>query len=234
MKLAKNILRIALIVFSVASIVLFFLPFATITPANGEAISITGAMMSFHGEVSQYNGAKLAVSADVWFCFILTAFTVLFSALTFKFKGVRWPSVVTSLASAIYMLVILLSPAANFVDKRLAGIGPMPGTVNYTTNVLFLTIALFVTFALAVAYLFTSDYVEVLESNGSKLPVGKRIINFFKDYKGEIKKVVWPGPREVVKNTLIVFAVCLIIGGFVWLVDFGLVELLKLIQGAIK
>ena len=54
------------------------------------------------------------------------------------------------------------------------------------------------------------------------------------NYKGEVKKVVWPGPRDVVKNTLIVFAVCLLVGGFVWLVDFGLSQLLQLIWGAYK
>ncbi len=223
MKLTKNILRIVFVVFSVASLVLFFTNFAEVV-TNGTKELLTGAEMSFHGTTA--NGAKLAISADVWFCFILTAFTVLFSALTFKFKGTRWPSIVTSLAASIYMLVITLSAPNKFVDVR-----PLPNVtaINYTPFVLITTIVLFVTFALAVAYLFVSDYVEVLESNGSKLPVGRRIINFFKDYKGEIKKVVWPGPRDVVKNTLIVFAVCLIIGGFVWLVDFGLSQLLELI-----
>ena len=225
MKLAKNILRIALVVFSVASLVLFFLPFATVTMGSDTA-SLTGAMMSFHGTVGT---AKLAISADVWSCFILTALTVLFGALTFKFKGTRWPSIVTSLASAVYMLVIVLSEPVKFVDTRpLAGVT----AIDYTIGIVIATIVLFVTSAVAVAYLFVSDYVEVLESNGSKLPVGRRIINFFKDYKGEIKTVVWPGPRDVVKNTLIVFAVCLLIGGFVWLLDLGLGQLLKLIWGA--
>lgn len=227
MKLTKDILRIALVVFSVASIVLFFLPFATVTTGS-ETYNLTGAMMSFHGTVGE---AKLAISADIWFCFILAALTVVFSALTFKFKGTRWPSIVTSLASAIYMLVITLSKPVNFVDYR-----PLQGVtaVEYTSFIVIATIALFATFLLAVAYLFVSDYVEVQESNGSKLLVGRRIINFFKDYKGEVKKVVWPGPRDVVKNTLIVFAVCLIVGGFVWLVDFGLSQLLHLIWGAYK
>ena len=56
MKLTKDILRIVLIVFSVASIVLFFLPFATVT-AGSETYNLTGAMMSFHGTVGE---AKLA------------------------------------------------------------------------------------------------------------------------------------------------------------------------------
>lgn len=227
MKNAKSILRIVLVVLSVASIIFFFLPFATVTTA-GETVTLTGAQMSFKGTV---NGLKMAVSADVWFCFILTALTVLFSALTFKFKGVRWAALVTSLASAIYMLVITLSKPAKFVDIR-----PLVNVtaINYTSLIAITTALLFATFALALAYLLVSDKLEVIESNGSKLPVVKRIINFFKDYKGEIKKIVWPGPRDVVKNTLIVFIICAIIGAFVWLVDLGLGQLLNLIWEANK
>lgn len=225
MKQAKSILRIVLILFSVASIVMFFLPFADVVTA-GKTVSLTGAMMSFHGTVGE---AKLAISADVWFCFILTALTVLFSALTFKFKGTRWPSIVTSLAAAIYMLVISLGKPVYFVDVR-----PLPSvtSITYTSLIVVATVVLFATFIAAVAYLFVSDAVEVAEAGGQKLPVARRIINWFKDYKGEIKKIVWPGYREVIKNTLIVFAVCLVIGGFIWLLDLGLGQLLKLIWGA--
>ena len=40
-------------------------------------------------------------------------------------------------------------------------------------------------------------------------------------------KIVWPGPRSVVKNTLIVLAVCLLVGAFIWLLDWGLGSLVK-------
>ena len=225
MKLVKKVLRIFLILGSVGSLVLFFLPFASVT-TNGSVVTLTGAQMSFHGTV---NDLRMAISADIWFCFFLTAFTILFSALTFKFKGTRWPAIVTSLAASIYMLVIVLSKPVNFVDIR-----PLPGVTNieYTPFIVATVIVLFVTFILAVAYLLVSDKVEVMESNGQKLPVLRRILNFFKDYKGEIKKIVWPGPRDVVKNTLIVLAVCLVIGIFIWVVDFGLGQLLNLIWGA--
>ena len=60
---------------------------------------------------------------------------------------------------------------------------------------------------------------------------GKAIKKFCKDLKGEIKKIVWPGWKDVAKNTFIVLAICLIIGAFIWVVDFGLAQLLELILG---
>mgnify|MGYP002551843081 CR=1 FL=1 len=224
MKTATKVIRVILVLFSVASLVLFFFPFANLSDIN---VSITGAQMSFHGTV---NGSKLAVSADIWFCFILTAFTVLFNALTFKFKGTRWPGIITSLAASIYMLVITLNPARNFVDIR--PLSNSWNSVSYTPFVLVTTIVLFATFLCSLVYLYCSDQVEVMESKGAKLPVLKRIANFFKDYKGEVKKIVWPGFKEVIKNTLIVLLMCLLIGLFVWLVDYGLGQLLNLIWGA--
>lgn len=226
MKTVSNILRIALIVFSVCALVLFFFPFANITNAGGAA-QVTGAMASFHGQATvgedSYN---MATSLHIWFNFWLVALTVLFSALTFKFKGVKWAALVTSLASSIYMLVIALGSAKFFIDFR-----PIPDVtaVTYTPFVIYTVIALFVTLAAAVAYIITADACDPAVLNGQKPPVFKRIGNFFKDYKGEVKKVVWPGFNDVLKNTLIVLGMCLILGLFIWLLDFGLGQLLNVL-----
>ncbi|MBQ7105929.1 MAG: preprotein translocase subunit SecE [Clostridia bacterium] len=59
----------------------------------------------------------------------------------------------------------------------------------------------------------------------------KRVIRFLRDYKSEVKKIVWPSLKDVVKNTLIVLIICVIIGVFIWLADFGLAKLLDLILG---
>lgn len=57
------------------------------------------------------------------------------------------------------------------------------------------------------------------------------VVKFFKDLVAEVKKVVWPGKKQVVNNTLVVLAVCLLSGVVLFGVDslFGL--LLKLITG---
>ena len=65
-----------------------------------------------------------------------------------------------------------------------------------------------------------------------KPSIFSRIAAWFRSCKSEIKKIVWPGWKDVVKNTVIVLIMCLIIGVFIWLVDFGLGKLLTLILGA--
>ena len=45
------------------------------------------------------------------------------------------------------------------------------------------------------------------------------ICKYFRELRSELKKVVWPTPQQVGKNTLIVVACVLVIGVFIWLFD---------------
>ena len=51
--------------------------------------------------------------------------------------------------------------------------------------------------------------------------IGKGIVRFFKDLKGETKKIVWPDAKMVVKSTGVVLATVLILGAGVWILDFA-------------
>ena len=46
------------------------------------------------------------------------------------------------------------------------------------------------------------------------------IARYFRELRSELKKVVWPTPQQVLKNTLIVIACVLVVGVFIWLFDF--------------
>ena len=48
---------------------------------------------------------------------------------------------------------------------------------------------------------------------------GKAIKGFIKDFRGETKKIVWPGAKEVIKSTGVVLLAVLVIGAGIWLVD---------------
>ena len=58
------------------------------------------------------------------------------------------------------------------------------------------------------------------------------IARYFRELRSELKKVVWPTPKQVVKNTMIVLACVLIIGIFIWMLDWvagaGIAWLLKI------
>ena len=43
---------------------------------------------------------------------------------------------------------------------------------------------------------------------------------YFRELKSELKKVVWPTPKQVLNNTLIVLGCCVVIGVFIWLFDY--------------
>ena len=45
------------------------------------------------------------------------------------------------------------------------------------------------------------------------------ICRYFRELRSELKKVVWPTPKQVLKNTLIVLACVLVVGVFIWVFD---------------
>ena len=59
---------------------------------------------------------------------------------------------------------------------------------------------------------------EAKKENWFKRTWGK-VCKFFRELKSELKKVVWPTPKQVAKNTLVVIACVLIVGVFIWLFD---------------
>lgn len=222
MKVLNKVCQILALLFGISALVLFFTNFANVKSLTTET-SFVGSQLAFGG--GDYGLAK---SADILFCFVLTALATIFGGVSFASKGARFATPAFGIAGAIYMLVIALSNPFYYVDTRPL---VLVSDVTYTNSVLLTAIALFGLTVFAVAHLLIDDYLIVLASKGQKLTIVKRIVRFVKDYKSEVKKIVWPGPKSVIKNTVVVLAVCLAIGIVIWLVDFGLGNLLNLIWG---
>ena len=57
------------------------------------------------------------------------------------------------------------------------------------------------------------------------------VCRYFRELRSELKKVVWPTPKQVLKNALIVCACVLCVGVFIWVFDFvaefGITKLLE-------
>ena len=62
--------------------------------------------------------------------------------------------------------------------------------------------------------------------------VFKRIFNFFKGMRSELKKVTWPSFRQVVNNTLVVLVVVIGSGVFIGLVDLLFTKVFAFLIGA--
>ena len=44
--------------------------------------------------------------------------------------------------------------------------------------------------------------------------------HFFKDFKAELKKVIWPTPKQIVNNTIAVLTIVIIAAVIVFILDF--------------
>ncbi len=47
-----------------------------------------------------------------------------------------------------------------------------------------------------------------------------RVRRYFRELRSELKKVVWPTPKQVAKNALFVVACVIVVGVLIWLFDF--------------
>ena len=46
------------------------------------------------------------------------------------------------------------------------------------------------------------------------------IARYFRELRSELKKGVWPTPKQVLKNALVVLACVVVVGVFIWVFDF--------------
>jgi len=52
-----------------------------------------------------------------------------------------------------------------------------------------------------------------------KKNIFKRFIPYLKELRSEMKKIVWPGKKQVTNNTIIVIVMIVIIGAFIAAID---------------
>lgn len=69
-----------------------------------------------------------------------------------------------------------------------------------------------------------------MSDNNNNGNVFTRIKDFFVDCKNELKKIVWPTQKTVLKNTGIVLAMIFVMGVFVAALDAGLLKALSMIM----
>ena len=68
-----------------------------------------------------------------------------------------------------------------------------------------------------------------MAEGNSKPSIGKRIGNFFREYKSELKKVVWYPKKDVIRDTGIVVAALIASGVVIGLLDLAFVQLIRLL-----
>ena len=224
MKTIRAILRILAFVLSLASVVLFFFPFVNIniTGAEGSPFSPSGINLAFGSAI---NGTDLQISSYYLVVLILGVLTAVCSAFGIKktASGV-WALILGAVNGALFTYVNAQGGQA-FVDIRdLSSLGKFAGT----SKTLFSWLAVGCVLAgvvITVIALLVNDAIKVRETG--KKSIYAKCITFCKDYKSEIKKITWPSWATLVKNTVVVIVISLIVGAFIWLLDWGLGALLN-------
>lgn len=64
------------------------------------------------------------------------------------------------------------------------------------------------------------------DAKSSKPGLGAKIKKFFKDYKSEMKKVVWYGKAQTLKSTGLVIVCLVVVSAVISLLDLGLSNLI--------
>lgn len=219
MKVVNQICRFLSIALGVASIVMFFFPIVTLTGGT----ELTAAQLSFGIKVG-FGGTTydLYVSSYYLFTFILTAFATVMAvvrAFVKKAKGAQVTAFVSALIASIVMLVIALSPVAKFADTRPLILDKV-ADLTYAPIAVIIAVVIFALFAISFIGWIVNDYIEVLASKGQKLTIWQKVKKFCREMVAEIRKIVWPSSKTVVRNSVIVLIMCAILGAFIWLIDF--------------
>lgn len=75
----------------------------------------------------------------------------------------------------------------------------------------------------------TTSTNAVKKEDVKKLSFGKRVAKWWREMKSELKKVVWPSPKQVVNNTVVALVVMIVAAIVIW----GFDEIAQLIVSAV-
>ena len=75
----------------------------------------------------------------------------------------------------------------------------------------------------------TSTTDAVKKEDVKKLSFGKRVAKWWREMKSELKKVVWPTPKQIVNNTVVALVVMLASAIVIW----GFDEIAQMIVRAV-
>jgi len=64
-----------------------------------------------------------------------------------------------------------------------------------------------------------------------KIALPQQVTRFFKEVRAELKKVTWTGRKEVMSGTIAVLVLSGIISVFLWVIDLGLSQAVRLVLG---
>ncbi len=136
---------------------------------------------------------------------------------------------IAAVAALVVMLILVLSNLHMFSDIAAMGLGKWLdyffSDINAQKVCFFIAAAVFV----IGVYCYFAGKSKAKKAGEKTGFVPASIAKFFRDTKGEFKKITWPTMKTVVRNTGVTLAVCAVLGLVICLFDFGLGALIDLL-----
>ena len=225
MKFLGNFLRVLAAVLAVATVAAFFFPFVEATLSGAKA-TLNGLECAFGADLTKDFGENMTTYKGGYFVgsLILAVLTAaaMVAGLFSKKKGWSGLAIITGIINCIMLISFIANQPSAYVDM-----GHVVGATLAYTQVFTLAVAAGIaSVVVCIAGVLAKDAADCKETGNLTIP--KRVLKFLREYKSELKKVVWPGPRSVVKNTLVVLGFCGAALLLVWLADMGLGKLFEL------
>jgi preprotein translocase subunit SecE len=229
MKFVGSFLRVLAAVFAIATLAAFFFPFVDVA-LSGVQENMNGFECTWGTDLTAAFGEGMTTYKSGYYIgsLVLTILTAaaMIAGLFSKKKGWNGTAIITGILNCILLVSFIAKGATAYVDM-----GHVTGaTVTYALGLTLAVVAAIASTVMCVAGVLVTDAAECKESG--KLTIIQKVLKFLREYKSELKKVVWPGPHSVVKNTLVVLGVCGVALLIIWLVDMGLFKLFELCFGA--
>lgn len=128
-------------------------------------------------------------------------------------------------------LILFLSNLDLFSKLGQLGFGPYVDAFfakqYLTSNKVIFMIALVALVIGVVLYFIARAKNKKAGVDNPVIPV--KVKKFFRDTRGEFKKIVWPGLPTVVRNTVATLVMCALVGVIIVVIDLGLSTLINLL-----
>ncbi len=136
---------------------------------------------------------------------------------------------IAAIAAVVVMLICVLSNLNMFSDLASMGFGAWLD--YFFAKITAQKVCFFIAVAVLVIglYCYFSGKAKAKKAGDETKFVPAPIAKYFRDTKGEFKKITWPTFKTVVRNTGVTLAVCAILGLVICLFDAGLGALIDLL-----
>lgn len=136
---------------------------------------------------------------------------------------------IAAIAAVIVVLICVLSNLNMFSDLAAMGLGKWLdyffATITAQKVCFFIAVVVFI----IGVYCYFAGKAKAKKAGEETRFVPTPIAKYFRDTKGEFKKITWPTFSAVVRNTGVTLAVCAVLGLVICLIDFGLGALIELL-----